>query len=134
MKNIANMTLNEMVDAGMTAEQINAAIKERIATKEKAMKAKQIAEAAEKARQEEIAAARRQFKKAYAKYMTAVTGEEVPESEMQSFVNEVMIPIEETWNRLKNIKNNNRKLTVKTDADMEELAEGIAAALKGGII
>lgn len=120
------MSLDEMLNNGATLEQIMAEAKKRA-------KAKSETEAAAKAREQEIINARRQFKKAYARYMMAITGEEVPESEMQDFVNEVMMPIEETWNRLKNLKNNNRKITVKTDADAEELAEVIMDALRGVI-
>lgn len=124
MKNIANMTLNEMIDAGISAEQINAAITERIATKEKAMKAKQIAEAAEKARQEEIAAARRQYKKAHAKYMKAVTGQDMTAEEMAEFESCVCLSIEKMWE----IAHPTKKVQIKAD-NIDDLAAVIIKAL-----
>lgn len=124
MKNIANMTLNEMVDAGLSAEHIYAAIKERIATKEKAMKAKQVAEAAEKARQEEIAAARRQYKKAHAKYMKAITGEDMTAEEMAEFEKCVCLPMENVWE----MQYAPKKIKIKAE-DLDDLAAVIMNAL-----
>lgn len=95
MKNIANMTLDEMLNAGMTVEQIDAAIKERMSTKEK----ENAEAAANEQRKAEIEAARRQYKKAHAKYMKAITGEDMSAEEMAEFENRILIPIEEVWER-----------------------------------
>lgn len=124
------MTLDEMINSGMSVDQITATVLNRVKVLEQEKKEKEAAEAADRAREEELKNARRQFKKAYAKYMAAITGKEIPESEVQAFADEVMTPIEETWNKLNKI-NNKRKITVKTNADAEELAEVIMAALKG---
>ena len=93
MKNIANMTLDEMLNAGMTVEQIDAAIKERMSTKEK----ENAEAAAYEQRKAEIEAARRQYKKAHAKYMKAITGEDMSAEDMAEFENSVLIPMEQVW-------------------------------------
>ena len=95
MKNIANMTLDEMLNAGMTVEQIDAAIKERMSTKEK----ENAEAAAYEQRKAEIEAARRQYKKAHAKYMKAITGEDMSAEDMADFENSVLLPMEQVWER-----------------------------------
>lgn len=90
MKDIANMTLDEMLDAGVSAEKIYDAIKEKVSTREKE-------NAAAKAREEEITAARRQYKKAHAKYMKAITGIDMSAEDMADFENSVLIPMERAW-------------------------------------
>lgn len=93
MKNIANMTLDEMLNAGMTVEQIDAAIKERMSTREK----ENAEAAANEQRKAEIDAARRQYKKAHAKYMKAITGMDMSAEDMAEFENSVLIPMERVW-------------------------------------
>lgn len=95
MKNIANMTLDEMLNAGMTVEQIDAAIKERMSTKEK----ENAEAAANEQRKAEIEAARRQYKKAHAKYMKAITGTDMSAEDMADFENSVLLPMEQAWER-----------------------------------
>ena len=95
MKNIANMTLDEMLNAGMTVEQIDAAIKERMSTKEK----ENAEAAANEQRKAEIEAARRQYKKAHAKYMKAITGTDMSAEDMADFENSVLLPMEQVWER-----------------------------------
>ena len=90
MKDITNMTLDEMLDAGISAEKIYDAIKEKVSTREKE-------NAAAKAREEEITAARRQYKKAHARYVKAITGTEMTTEEMEHFEQEVLIPMEKAW-------------------------------------
>lgn len=95
MKKVEQMTLDEMLNAGMSVEQIDAAIKARVATR-----AKESAEAEANAqRKAEIDAARRQYKKAHAKYMKAITGEDMSAEEMADFENSVLIPMEQVWER-----------------------------------
>lgn len=95
MKKVEQMTLDEMLNAGLNVEQINAAIKERVTTREK-----ESAEAAAyEQRKAEIDAARRQYKKAHAKYVKAITGEDMPAEEMARFENNVLIPMEKMWER-----------------------------------
>ena len=93
MKNIANMTLDEMLNAGMSVEQIDAAIKERMSTREK----ENAEAAANEQRKAEIDAARRQYKKAHAKYMKAITGMDMSAEDMAEFENSVLIPMERVW-------------------------------------
>ena len=124
MKDITKMTLNEMLDAGMSVGDIMKSYNDIAATKEKAMKAKQIAEAAEKARQEEIAAARRQYKKAHAKYMKAITGEDMTAEEMAEFEKCVCLPMEKMWE----MKYAPKKIKIKAE-DLDDLAAVIMNAL-----
>lgn len=93
MKKVEQMTLDEMLNAGMTVEQIDAAIKERVETREK----ENAEAAANEQRKAEIDAARRQYKKAHAKYMKAITGMDMSAEEMAEFENSVLIPMERVW-------------------------------------
>ena len=93
MKKVEQMTLDEMLNAGMTTEQIDAAIKERVATREK----ESAEAAANEQRKAEIDAARRQYKKAHAKYMKAITGTDMSAEDMTDFENSVLIPMERAW-------------------------------------
>ena len=95
MKKVEQMTLDEMLNAGMSVEQIDAAIKKRMETREK----ENAEAAAYEQRKAEIDAARRQYKKAHAKYMKAITGMDVPEKEMADFENNILIPMERAWER-----------------------------------
>ena len=97
MKDITKMTLNEMLDAGMSVGDIMKSYNDMATTKAKEQEAKKAAEAAEKARQEEIAAARRQYKKAHAKYMKAITGEDMTAEEMTEFERCVCLPMERAF-------------------------------------
>lgn len=99
MKDITKMTLNEMLDAGVSVGDIMKSYHDIAATKVKEQEAKKAAEAAEKARQEEIAAARRQYKKAHAKYMKAITGTDMSAEDMAEFENSVLLPMEQVWER-----------------------------------
>ena len=95
MKKVEQMTLDEMLNAGMSVEQIDAAIKARVATR-----AKESAEAeAYEQRKAEIEAARRQYKKAHAKYMKAITGTDMSAEDMADFENSVLLPMEQVWER-----------------------------------
>ena len=95
MKKVEQMTLDEMLNAGMSVEQIDAAIKERVATREK-----ESAEAAAyEQRKAEIDVARRQYKKAHAKYIKAITGMDISSEDMAEFENRVLIPMERVWER-----------------------------------
>ena len=95
MKKVEQMTLDEMLNAGMSVEQIDAAIKARVATR-----AKESAEAAaNEQRKAEIEAARRQYKKAHAKYMKAITGTDMSAEDMADFENSVLLPMEQVWER-----------------------------------
>ena len=95
MKKVEQMTLDEMLNAGMSVEQIDAAIKERVATREK-----ESAEAAAyEQRKAEIDVARRQYKKAHAKYIKAITGMDISSEDMAEFENCVLIPMERVWER-----------------------------------
>lgn len=118
-----NMSLDEMLNNGATLDQIMAEARKRA-------KEKSEAEAAAKAREQEIMNARRQFKKAYAKYMSAILGMEITEEDMQDFVKEVMMPMEQMC---KDISPNKRRVTVSKDANAEELAATIMSALRGVI-
>lgn len=89
MKKVEQMTLDEMLNAGMTVEQIDAAIKERVVTREK----ENAEAAANEQRKAEIDAARRQYKKAHAKYMKAITGMDMSAEDMAEFENNVLIPM-----------------------------------------
>ena len=93
MKKVEQMTLDEMLNAGMTVEQIDAAIKERMETREK----ENAEAAANEQRKAEIDAARRQYKKAHAKYMKAITGMDMSAEDMAEFENSVLIPMERVW-------------------------------------
>ena len=95
MKKVEQMTLDEMLNAGMTVEQIDAAIKERMSTREK----ENTEAAAYEQRKAEIDAARRQYKKAHAKYMKAITGEDMSAEDMADFENSVLLPMEQVWER-----------------------------------
>ena len=95
MKKVEQMTLDEMLNAGMSIEQIDAAIKERVATREK----ESAEAAANEQRKAEIDAARRQYKKAHAKYIKAITGMDVSAEDMAEFENCVLIPMEHAWER-----------------------------------
>lgn len=95
MKKVEQMTLDEMLNAGMSVEQIDAAIKERVATREK----ENAEAAANEQRKAEIDAARRQYKKAHAKYMKAITGMDMSAEDMAEFESRVLIPMERVWER-----------------------------------
>ena len=95
MKKVEQMTLDEMLNAGMSVEQIDAAIKERVATREK----ENAEAAANEQRKAEIDAARRQYKKAHAKYIKAITGMDISAEDMAEFENLVLIPMERAWER-----------------------------------
>ena len=124
MKDIAKMTLNEMLDAGMSVGDIMQSYNNIAATKAKEQEAKKAAEAAEKARQEEIAAARRQYKKAHAKYMKAITGEDMTAEEMAEFEKCVCLPMENIWE----MQYAPKKIKVKAE-DLDDLAAAIMNAL-----
>lgn len=124
MKDIAKMTLNEMLDAGMSVEDIMKSYNDIATTKAKEQEEKIAAEAAEKARQEEIAAARRQYKKAHAKYMKAITGEDMSAEEMAEFEKCVCLPMEKVWA----MAHMPKKIQVKGDS-IDDLAEVIMKAL-----
>lgn len=124
MKDIAKMTLNEMLDAGMSVGDIMKSYNNIAATKAKEQEAKKAAEAAEKARQEEIAAARRQYKKAHAKYMKAITGEDMTAEEMAEFEKCVCLPMENVWE----MQYAPKKIKVKAE-DLDDLAVAIMNAL-----
>lgn len=93
MKKVEQMTLDEMLNAGMSVEQIDAAIKERVVTREK----ENAEAAANEQRKAEIEAARRQYKKAHAKYMKAITGTDMSAEDMADFENSVLLPMEQVW-------------------------------------
>lgn len=95
MKKVEQMTLDEMLNAGMSVEQIGAAIKARVATREK----ENAEAAAYEQRKAEIEAARRQYKKAHAKYMKAITGTDMSAEDMADFENSVLLPMEQVWER-----------------------------------
>lgn len=95
MKKVEQMTLDEMLNAGMSVEQIDAAIKARVATRER----ESTEAAAYEQRKAEIEAARRQYKKAHAKYMKAITGEDMSAEDMADFENSVLLPMEQVWER-----------------------------------
>ena len=95
MKKVEQMTLDEMLNAGMSVEQIDAAIKERVTTREK----ESAEAAANEQRKAEIDAARRQYKKAHAKYIKAITGMDISAEDMAEFENRVLIPMERVWER-----------------------------------
>lgn len=124
MKDITKMTLNEMLDAGMSVGDIMKSYNDMATTKAKEQEKKMAAEAAEKARQEEIAAARRQYKKAHAKYMKAITGEDMTAEEMAEFENCVCLPMEKMWAMVYAPK----KIQVKGD-NIDNLAGAIMKAL-----
>ena len=124
MKDITKMTLNEMLEAGMSVGDIMKSYNDIAATKAKEQEAKKAAEAAEKARQEEIAAARRQYKKAHAKYMKAITGEDMTAEEMAEFESCVCLPMENIWK----MQYAPKKIQVKAD-NLDDLAAAIMNAL-----
>ena len=95
MKKVEQMTLDEMLNAGMSVEQIGAAIKERVVTREK----ENAETAANEQRKAEIEAARRQYKKAHAKYIKAITGTDMSAEDMADFENSVLLPMEQVWER-----------------------------------
>lgn len=127
MKDIAKMTLNEMLDAGMSVGDIMKSYNDITATKAKEQEAKKTAEAIEKARQEEILAARRQYKKAHAKYMKAITGEDMTAEEMAEFESCVCLPMEKMWAMVRTPK----KAKIKVDSlyNLDDLAAAITDAL-----
>lgn len=124
MKDITKMTLNEMLDAGMSVGDIMKSYNDIAATKAKEQEAKKAAEAAEKARQEEIAAARRQYKKAHAKYMKAITGEDMTAEEMAEFEKCVCLPMENVWE----MQYAPKRIKIKAE-DLDDLAAVIMNAL-----
>ena len=124
MKDITKMTLNEMLDAGMSVGDIMKSYNDMATTKAKEQEAKKAAEAAEKARQEEIAAARRQYKKAHAKYMKAITGEDMTAEEMAEFEKSVCLPMERVWE----MQYAPKKIKIKAE-DLDDLAAVIMNAL-----
>ena len=124
MKDITKMTLNEMLDAGMSVGDIMQSYNNIAATKAKEQEAKKAAEAAEKARQEEIVAARRQYKKAHAKYMKAITGEDMTAEEMAEFEKCVCLPMESVWE----MQYAPKKIKVKAE-NLDDLAAAIMNAL-----
>lgn len=135
MKDITKMTLNEMLDAGMSVGDIMKSYNDMATTKAKEQEAKKAAEAAEKARQEEIAAARRQYKKAHAKYMKAITGTDMSAEDMADFENTVLLPMEQVWERefapKKSPAANKRKIVVNSAevASEDDLIRAIMQAL-----
>lgn len=124
MKDITKMTLNEMLDAGMSVGDIMKSYNDMATTKAKEQEAKKAAEAAEKARQEEIAAARRQYKKAHAKYMKAITGEDMTAEDMAEFENNVCLPMERVWE----MQYAPKRIKIKAE-DLDDLAAAIMNAL-----
>ena len=124
MKDITKMTLNEMLDAGMSVGDIMKSYNDMATTKAKEHEAKKVAEAAEKARQEEIAAARRQYKKAHAKYMKAITGEDMTAEEMAEFEKCVCLPMENVWE----LQYAPKRIKIKAE-DLDDLAAVIMNAL-----
>ena len=124
MKDITKMTLNEMLDAGMSVGDIMKSYNDIATTKAKEQEVKKAAEAAEKARQEEIAAARRQYKKAHSKYMKAITGEDMTAEEMAEFEKCVCLPMENVWEKQYAPK----KIKVKAE-NLDDLAAAIMNAL-----
>ena len=124
MKDITKMTLNEMLDAGMSVGDIMKSYNDIATTKAKEQEAKKAAEAAEKARQEEIAAARRQYKKAHAKYMKAITGEDMTAEEMAEFEKCVCLPMERVWE----MQYAPKRIKIKAE-DLDDLAAAIMNAL-----
>lgn len=124
MKDITKMTLNEMLDAGMSVGDIMKSYNDMVTTKAKEQEAKRAAEAAEKARQEEIAAARRQYKKAHAKYMKAITGGDMTAEEMAEFERCVCLPMENVWE----MKYAPKKIKIKAE-DLDDLTAVIMNAL-----
>ena len=74
--------------------------------------------------QEEIAAARRQYKKAHAKYMKAITGEDMTAEEMAEFEKCVCLPMENIWE----MQYAPKKIKVKAE-DLDDLAVVIMNAL-----
>ena len=134
MKKVEQMTLDEMLNAGMSVEQIDAAIKERMETREK----ENAEAAAYEQRKAEIDAARRQYKKAHAKYMKAITGMDMPEKEMADFENEVLIPMEKAWERKNAPKKSpaaGRRVFVNgvDVSDANDIVDAIIKALESGI-
>ena len=124
MKDITKMTLNEMLDAGMSVGDIMKSYNDIAATKAKEQEEKKTAEAIEKARQEEIAAARRQYKKAHAKYMKAITGEDMTAEEMAEFEKCVCLPMENVWE----MQYAPKRIKIKAE-DLDDLAAVIMNAL-----
>jgi hypothetical protein len=124
MKDITKMTLNEMLDAGMSVGDIMKSYNDIAATKAKEQEAKKAAEAAEKARQEEVLAARRQYKKAHAKYMKAITGEDMTAEDMAEFENNVCLPMENIWK----MQYAPKRIKIKAE-DLDDLAAVIMSAL-----
>jgi hypothetical protein len=124
MKDITKMTLNEMLDAGMSVGDIMKSYNDIAATKAKEQEAKKAAEAAEKARQEEVLAARRQYKKAHAKYMKAITGEDMTAEDMAEFENNVCLPMENIWK----MQYAPKRIKIKAE-DLDDLAAVIMNAL-----
>ena len=134
MKKVEQMTLDEMLNAGMSVEQIDAAIKERMETREK----ENAEAAAYEQRKAEIDAARRQYKKAHAKYVKAITGEDMPEKEMADFENSVLIPMEKMWERKyapkKSPAAGKRILVNGVDvSDADDIVDAIIKVLESGI-
>lgn len=131
MKKVEQMTLDEMLNAGMSVEQIDAAIKARVATREK----ENAEAAAYEQRKAEIEAARRQYKKAHAKYMKAITGADMSAEDMADFENSVLLPMEKVWERefapKKSPAANKRKIVVNGAeiASEEDLIRAIMKAI-----
>ena len=137
MKKVEQMTLDEMLNAGMSIEQIDAAIKERVATREK----ENAEAAANEQRKAEVDAARRQYKKAHAKYMKAITGIDMSAEDMADFENNVLIPMEKVWEReyapKKSPAAGRRVLVNGVDVsdvpDVSDIVDAIIRALDSGI-
>ena len=137
MKKVEQMTLDEMLNAGMSIEQIDAAIKERVATREK----ENAEAAANEQRKAEVDAARRQYKKAHAKYMKAITGMDMSAEDMADFENNVLIPMEKVWEReyapKKSPAVGRRVLVNGVDVsdvpDVSDIVDAIIKALDSGI-
>lgn len=124
MKDKMKMSIEELIDAGYTTEMINQIIAEKIAMKTREEKEKKAAEAAEQARKEEVAAARRQYKKAHAKYMKAITGEDMTAEDMAEFENNVCLPMENIWK----MQYAPKRIKIKAE-DLDDLAAAIMNAL-----
>ena len=137
MKKVEQMTLDEMLNAGMSVEQIDAAIKARISTREK----ENAEAAANEQRKAEVDAARRQYKKAHAKYMKAITGIDMSAEDMADFENNVLIALEQVWEReyapKKSTAAGRRVLVNGVDVsdvpDVSDIVDAIIRALDSGV-
>ena len=130
MTDISKMTLNQMIEAGVPMEQITAAIENMKATKEKEKQEKIKAEVAARARQDEIVNARRQYKKAYAKWYKALTGEDMSEQDMAEYEAVVILPMEKLYTSNIFAKPTTEKKKCKCGSAEDALIAAIFDALK----